>query len=86
MEQSTRGVRLINAAMVFALYAAATFGNQDPSELDSAARDRIEQARASIVIVKMVDQANEAISQTLGFFIRKDLVATDIEADKELAS
>lgn len=30
----------------------------------------------------MVDQANEAISQTLGFFIRKDLVATDIEVDR----
>jgi TonB family protein len=82
MEQSTHGVRLINAAIVFALCAAATFGNQDPSELDSAARERIEQARASIVLVKMVDQANETISQTRGFFIRKDLVATDIEVDR----
>ena len=79
MDQSTRAVRLINVTMTLALCAAATFSNQDPSELDSMARARIEQARSSIVMVKVVDQSNETISQALGFFIRKDLVATDSE-------
>lgn len=78
MKQSTRGLRIINVAMLLALCAAATFG-QDPSELDSTARERMEQARAAIVMVKTVDQSNETISQAPGFFIRKDLIATDIE-------
>lgn len=82
MEQTTLRARLINVAMVLALCAAATFGNQDPSELDSTARERIEQARASIVMVKKMDQENQTISQAVGFFVRKDLVATDIEIDR----
>jgi TonB family protein len=60
-----------------ALCAAATFSNQDRPDLDSTAKTRIEQARTSIVIIKTVDQANETVSQALGFFVRKDLVATD---------
>ena len=52
---------------------------QEPSELDSAARARIEQARKSMVIVTAVDQSNKPVSRALGFFIRKDLVATDSE-------
>lgn len=77
MKQSTRGLRFINVAMVLALCAAATYG-QDSSQLDSTARERIEQARASIVMVKAVDQSNQTISEAAGFFIRKDLIATDI--------
>jgi TonB family protein len=65
--------------MILVLCVAATFSNQDPPELDSTARARIEQARASIAIIEVVDQSNETISQALGFFIRKDLVATDNE-------
>src|SRR5690349_14533715 len=52
---------------------------QEPSELDSTARARIERARDSVVIVTAVDQVNKTVSHTLGFFIRKDLVATDSE-------
>ena len=82
MEQSTRGVRVISAAMILALCAAATFSNQDSTELNSTARARIEQARSSIVIVEAVDQSNQTISEARGFFIRKDLVATDSEIVK----
>lgn len=78
MKQPTRGLRFINVPMILALCAGGTF-SQDPSELDSTARERIEQARASIVMVKAVDQSNKTISQVPGFFIRKDLIATDIE-------
>lgn len=52
---------------------------QQPSELDSTARARIEQARDSMVIITAVDQSNKTMSRALGFFIRKDLVATDSE-------
>lgn len=72
-------VRVISVAMILALCAGATFSNQEPSELDSTARARIEQARDSMVIVTAVDQANKTVSHALGFFIRKDLVATDSE-------
>src|SRR5690242_7989276 len=72
-------VRVISVAMILALCAGATFSNQEPSELDSTARARIDQARGSMVIVTAVDQANKTVSHALGFFIRKDLVATDRE-------
>ena len=75
---STR-VRAISVALLLALCAGATFSNQEPSELDAAARARIEQARDSMVIVTAVDQSNKTVSRALGFFIRKDLVATDSE-------
>jgi TonB family protein len=68
----------INLAMIIALCATATF-SQDPNELNSTAKARIEQARASIVVVKVLDESNKTISHELGFFIRKDLVATDNE-------
>ena len=70
--------RSINLAMIIALCATATFP-QDSNELNSTARERIEKARASIVVVKALDETNKTISQALGFFIRKDLVASDSE-------
>jgi TonB family protein len=79
MEQSTRRLRVMSVAMILALCAAVTFSNQEATELDSTARARIEQARSSIVIVKAVDESNKTISEARGFFIRKDLVATDNE-------
>jgi len=78
MKRIIPAVSLINVAMVLALCATAMSG-QDPGELDSRARERIEQARPAIVQIKAVDQSNETISHALGFFIRKDLVATDSE-------
>ena len=72
---------LIKVAMIPVLYAAATYG-QEVKDLDSAARGRIEQARASVVTVKMLDQQNEVISQAAGFLVRKDLIATDLEIDR----
>lgn len=78
MKESPCALRFINVAMVLAVCAVATFG-QDPSELDSTARERIQQARASIVMVKAVDQSNQTISLAPGFFIRKDLIATGVE-------
>ena len=68
----------INLAMILALCATATF-NQQSNELSATVRARIEQARASIVVVKAVDESNKTISQGLGFLIRKDLVVTDSE-------
>lgn len=78
MEQRKRFLRRISSGMLLALCAVATFG-QDTSELDATIRERIERARSSIVTVKVVGQSNETISESLGFFIRKDLVATDVE-------
>lgn len=84
MKRTRCVVRLINLAIILALCGAAIF-SQDPNELDSRARERIEQARASIVMIKAVDQSNETVSQSLGFFIRKDLVVTDREiVEKQL--
>ena len=74
-----RGVRVIGFGLVLAWCSAATFSNQEPAELDATARARIEQARASVVTVTVVDQANKTNSQSLGFFVRKDLIATDNE-------
>ena len=68
----------IDLAMIVALCATATFA-QDSNELNSTAKERIRQARASIVVVKALNESNETIAQALGFFIRKDLVASDSE-------
>jgi TonB family protein len=81
MKWSRRFVRLIQLASILTLYASAAF-SQDLKELDSTAKGRIELARASIVTVKMLDERNETISQAEGFLIRKDLIATDLEIDK----
>lgn len=81
MKWSRRFVRLIQLASILTLYASAAF-SQDLKELDSTAKGRIELARASIVTVKMLDERNETISQAEGLLIRKDLIATDLEIDK----
>jgi TonB family protein len=73
--------RLIELAIVLALYASAT-SSQELKELDATASGRIEQARASIVTVKLLDQRNETVSQAAGFLVRKDLIATDLEIDR----
>ena len=78
MKQPPCALRFIDVAMALAVCAVATFG-QDPSELDATVRERIQQARASIVMVKAVDQSNKTISEAPGFFIRKDLIATGFE-------
>ena len=72
-------VVILGAVLVVALPTVAVFSNQNDPELGSAARARIEQARASIVTIQTVDQSNQTIGQSRGFFIRKDLVATDGE-------
>ena len=81
MKWSTRFIRLIQLAFMLTLYASAAF-SQDLKELGSTAKGRIELARASIVTVKMLNERNETISQAEGFLIRKDLIATDLEIDK----
>ena len=78
MKWSRRVARLIELTMIVALYASATASQ----ELDPTATGRIEQARASIVTVKLLDQQNETVSQVKGFLIRKDLVATDLQIDR----
>lgn len=82
MKQAIGYARLINLAIILASCAAATISDQNPNELTSTARERIEQAGASIVMVKAVDESNQTISQAVGFFVRKDLIATDIQIDR----
>lgn len=79
MNHSRRSAKLITIAIFVALYAVATFSNQEPNEPSSAARERIERARASVVQVKAIDESNQTSSQAVGFFIRKDLIVTDHE-------
>jgi hypothetical protein len=67
MKQAFGCARLINIAIIVASCAAATFSDQNPNELNSTARERIEQAGASIVMVKAVDESNQTISQQLVF-------------------
>lgn len=66
-------------AIAASLWAGATSLAQIPKELDSSARARIEQARASIIVVTVENEAAQPVSQAVGFFIRNDLVATDIQ-------
>src|SRR5689334_8330362 len=63
-------------AFILALCVAVS---QAPSDLSATARQRIEQARPAIVEVKAANDSGETIFQGLGFFIRKDLIATDGE-------
>lgn len=72
-------VVILSAALILALSAVGVFSNQNEPDLSSAARARIEQARAAIVTIKTVDQSDQTTAQSRGFFIRKDLVATDGE-------
>jgi TonB family protein len=81
MKWPRRFVRLIQIASILTLYASAAF-SQDLKELDSTAKGRIELARASIVTAKIIDEQTKTISQAKGFLIRKDLIATDLEIDK----
>ena len=77
MDQLTRRIKLISAALILGLCAVAVFSSQDQPALGAAARARIEQARASIVTVETEDQSDQTVARARGFFIRKDLVATD---------
>jgi len=78
MKRSAHRVRLVFVAIIGSLCVAPTFQAQTPDELDSTARARIEEAAASIVIVRAEDPSTQKVSQAVGFLIRSDLVATDI--------
>ena len=54
-----------------------------PAERHLRARARVEQARASIVIVRAENESTRKVSQAVGFLIRSDLVATDIHVLNE---
>jgi TonB family protein len=69
----THGVRVLAAALVAGLGVSTTRAQ----ELDPAARARIMQARASMVVITAENEAGQTISRAAGFFIRQDLVATD---------
>src|SRR5689334_21188656 len=79
MDESRRHVKLSSVALTLVLCAVAVFSYQNVPGPDTTARARIEQARTSIVTVEIVDQSNQTISRAHGFYIRKDLVATDGE-------
>lgn len=83
MKRSTHRVRLVFVAIIASLCVAPTFQAQIPDDLDSTARARIEQARASIVIVRVENQPPRPVSQAVGFLIRSDLAATDIHVLNE---
>ena len=50
-------------AMIASLWAGATSLVQVPKELDSSARARIEQARASIIVVTVEDEAAQPVGR-----------------------
>jgi TonB family protein len=83
MKRSAHPGKLVIVAIIASLSAAATLQSQTPDDLDSAARARIEQARASMVIVKAENQSPQPVSKAVGFLIRSDLVATDIHVLNE---
>ena len=83
MKRSAHLGRLVFVAIIASVFAAPALQSQTPDELDAAARARIEQARASIVIVKAENQSPQPVSQAVGFLIRSDLVATDINVLNE---
>ena len=83
MKRSAHRVRLVFVAIIASLCVAPAFQAQTPDDLDSTARARIEQARSSIVIVKAENESTQKVSQAIGFLIRSDLVATDIQAPNE---
>lgn len=70
-------VIFVFVTLVVSLSAAPTLLAQTSDELDSTARAGIEEARGSIVIVKLENESDRRVSQALGFLIRSDLVATD---------
>src|SRR5690349_818852 len=70
--------RLMSVVITLAA-CAATFSNQDSGELNDAAIARIRQARASMVAIQVFGESNESATQARGFFVRKDLIATDSE-------
>ena len=72
-------MKLFSVALTLALYGAVTLSHQDSGELSPAAKDRIKQAGASIVIVKATNESGEPTAEGRGFFLRKDLIATDSE-------
>ncbi len=78
IKRSAHRVRLALVAIIASLFAAPIFQAQSPDELDSTARARILQARASIVIVRAENESTQPPSQAVGFLIRSDLVVTDI--------
>lgn len=78
MKLSAQPVRLILLAIIASLCSTPAFQAQTPDELDSTARVRIEQARASIVMVRAENMSTQEVFQALGFLIRNDLVATDV--------
>lgn len=79
MKRSAHLVRLVFVGIIASLCAAPTFQSQTPDEPDSTARARMEQARASIVIVSAANESPKPVSEALGFLIRSDLAATDIK-------
>ena len=72
-------MKLFSVALTLASCAVATFSQQDPGKLSPAAKDRLKQAAASIVVVKAANDSGETTAEGRGFFLRKDLIATDSE-------
>jgi len=83
MKRSAHRVRFVFVAIIASFCVAPAFQAQTPDELDSTARARIEQARSSIVIVRAENESTQKVSQAIGFLIRNDLVATDIQVPNE---
>ena len=83
MSRSAHHVRLIFLALITSVSAAASLQSQTLDELTATARARIEQARASIVLVKAENDSGQTVAQAEGFVIRGDLIATDRTAFSE---
>jgi len=73
-----RRAQLIAAAIIVVFSGTATLKSQTQNDLDSIARAKIQQARASIVRVAAQNASGETVDHAIGFFVRKDLIATAI--------
>ena len=78
IKQLVRRVAIVIVASIGSLYSGPPCLAQVSNELELTARARIEQARASIVVVIAENESAQTVAQAIGFFVRNDLVATDM--------
>jgi len=84
MKRLMRPAKVTVAAIIVVFTVPTMLRSQTANDLDSAARERIQQARASIVKVAAQNSSGETV-RAIGFFVRKDLIATAIPEIRTIA-
>jgi len=84
MKRLMRRAKVTVAAIIVVFTVPTMLRSQTANDLDSAARERIQQARASIVKVAAQNSSGETV-RAIGFFVRKDLIATAIPEIRTIA-